>query len=444
MGADDDVARRAYEAAVEAVNLGKRILLLGLSLGWEPPNATSVSAYASVNLADYDVVIANVDVDGVAGTINKDQVARLITTGGDLVVIGAPTGADESFLPGQPLLVRRESVDTVQACDNEIARAFETGISLVRRSDYVVSRPLPNPADGAFDHANAAQEPGSSLSLESWIPLARGRQGDPVAVAVIARRYSDGQWSNVGRIAWLGRPSNGTPEEMAEAVLAHLYLRTRKSPPPPWLADSALPAHARALASVDDAQRTVDTAAAHLAERVEEAEYEGRWEPLLYADGPELEVVVSRALASFGADVATPADGGIEDLRMTTPDGETLYVVEVKGATGSLKVENLRQAADWRLRAVEAGFMDARSLVIANPMRRVDPAIRQADESFPHSCMAATGALQVVVISTRQIYEIIRRAQSGDAAAHDEFWTALASTTHGLVDLAEFTPGGGS
>ena len=41
----------------------------------------------TVNLADFDVVIANLEGPGVAGQLLKEQVARLIATGGSLFAI---------------------------------------------------------------------------------------------------------------------------------------------------------------------------------------------------------------------------------------------------------------------------------------------------------------------------------------------------------------------
>ena len=149
-------------------------------------------------------------------------------------------------------------------------------------------------------------------------------------------------------------------------------------------------------------------------------------------------VVVRDALASLGGVALLATETGKEDLRLTTPDG-AFFVVEVKGASGSLKVDDLRQAAHWRVGATSDETPEVRALVVSNPLRMIAPALRIESESFPHSCMERANTLGVAVLSTRQIYEALRREQTGESDAPASLWRALADCRHSLVDFPLFT-----
>jgi hypothetical protein len=191
--------------------------------------------------------------------------------------------------------------------------------------------------------------------------------------------------------------------------------------------------------AVEGAERVVHDAKERLAEAEAAAEAAGQWEPLLYADGDELEVVAEAALRELGGRTALPSEGGIEDLRLETPGG-TRYVVEIKGSTGGLKLDNLRQVVDWRTAAIAHGAdAGTRALVIANPFRLVAPEARLVSECFHPNVLGRAEALAVVVLSGRQLYEAIRGVQSGESP-EDRLWVTIEGTPYGLVDLPEFAP----
>jgi hypothetical protein len=430
-----------FDYAVEAANLRRRVLLLGFDLGWAPVNSFSAAPGDPINVADFDVVVINIDRENVAASVEKAAVARLLASGGGLFVVGAPDGLNAGFLPGGAIQVRREAVETVVPVEHESFRRLFPALRRMQRADYVVARPLPPTDDAEFVAANSAHAPGTTLFLTPWQPLAVGRQGDPIAFGLTAARVSNDNTPAVrlGGIVWLGRPSVGTAEELVEVILADLYSRRRHSERPAWMDECALPKRESALAAEAEARRIREVAEADLAARTLRAEREACWEPLLYADGSELEDIVFNAVAELGATASRPRREGTQDIDLTTPRGST-FVVEVKGATGSLKVANLRQAADWRLRAIEHGARGVRSLVVANPLRGLDPRSRSAAESFPTACMEAATPLEVTVVSTRQIYEALRHKQLGDDPQVESFWTAIEVQDHGFALFPEFLP----
>jgi hypothetical protein len=205
MGIDPAASQRAFDLAARMANLRKRILLLGLDLGWAPAESTSRSPGDSMNIADYDVVIANVDMPGVAGMLAKNDVARLVASGGSLFLVGAPLGIPLDFLPGGTIIVREEPVETVTPSSDADGR-YEPVVSLIRRADYSVQRPLPSPDDHAFQQAIVAVDT-HTIVMGGWVTLAAGRQGDPVAFGVFPGFWrATPDTPALGEIVWLGRP----------------------------------------------------------------------------------------------------------------------------------------------------------------------------------------------------------------------------------------------
>ncbi len=437
---DPATVQLAYDLSVRMANLRKRILLLGLDLGWVPSGSTSRAPGDVVNIADFDVVIANIDAPGIAGMLGKSQLARLVASGGALFVVGAPLGIGLDFLPGAPIVVRAEPVETVTPSSGPHAEPFQPVVSLVRRAEYSIQRPMPAPDDIAFQQAIGAVDT-HPLVMGAWVPIAVGRQGDPVAFGLFPTFWrAESDTPTLGAIVWLGRPSESTPEDMADSLLANVLSRPRRSVLPIWLATCALPERTAALEAVSTAGQAVEAATASLGDANARAEDAARWEPLLYADGPELETVVAAALAELGGTTTAPVVEGIEDLDLITPSGVE-FVVEVKGTSNSLKVANLRQVVDWWTRAIAGGANPGtRKLVVSNPLRLESMDSRASSDCFPHNCMAVAETLGVVVLSTRQIYEAIRQLQLGIPSAREDYWSSIEATGHGLVATAEFAP----
>lgn len=183
-------------------------------------------------------------------------------------------------------------------------------------------------------------------------------------------------------------------------------------------------------------QKTIADAQSRLPDAKKREAYAARFRALLFEGDDALELIVLEALGLLGGTVVEPTKKGIEDGRVTSPDG-TLYMIEVKGLTGELKRAHVRQLQDWVTAAQTDEDLDCRGLLVANVYRDRPP-----DERAPAitgQVVKAARRVSHAVITTVQLFQSIADLENG-TLTEDMFWQAV-SDARGLVDLPGLTSG---
>jgi hypothetical protein len=151
---------------------------------------------------------------------------------------------------------------------------------------------------------------------------------------------------------------------------------------------------------------------------------------LLYEKGKDvLEPVVRETLRTLGARVADPEVEGIEDGKLFRDEGAA--VLEIKGRTGPIKQDDVRQIVQWASDAKLKDGTDYKALIIGNP--HCDKPLKDRGEVLaPNAATYATNRA-VAVVTTAQLFEALRQEQSGtfDGA---RFWRTVFDTS-GVADL---------
>jgi hypothetical protein len=143
-----------------------------------------------------------------------------------------------------------------------------------------------------------------------------------------------------------------------------------------------------------------------------------------------LEPVVREALASLGASVTVPEQAGLEDGRLVDSAGRAA-MLEIKGKTGALGVEDVRQLDGWIRNAMADEGWEGKGVIVANLKLSEPPDTR--DEVVAPNALTFAKRVEIGILTTPQLYEALRRDQEGTLDRH-EFWEAVFSA-NGLVGL---------
>lgn len=272
-------------------------------------------------------------------------------------------------------------------------------------------------------------------------PMASSRDGRPIAVAMelIAREDRDYQgYLDVKRSSpiFVLPTIYGVPAgEVVNLILQHRYGFEITTKAPEWSGAYVLMSHAPVLGELGTLREAIADAEARLPDLIKREEYAARFQGLLYEGDDALEPLVREALTILGGRVAEPIKKGIEDGRVTDPDGN-LYMIEIKGLTREVKRAHVRQLQDWVTAAQTDEDLDCRGLLVANVYRTQAPGERAAP--ITGEVVKAVRRVSHAVITTTQLFQALADLEAGTLTS-EIFWKAIADA-EGLVDLPELRP----
>jgi len=422
----------------------RRVLVLGSA-----PHSKEVTAYLwqqvppHLAIANFDTVVVDVDALTEAwppggqtpGWLPQSRAfaALFCAPGSHAIVIGTPPARPDlqAVISGWfPLLPhhRDEELEFVDSVEQAWAFYFD----LVRRWGFNWSPEIALeriPSTAAYV-GSAGLTRSHTCLYPDLIPAAKTRFGRLVAFSILYGLATADERGRVvpsggpaGLLTWLPPPTNVSTHEAIDAILQHRCDIALRSVRPPWTADFLLPQIKSARVSSEVALDAVERAAAEAEDAAMNVEEEERFLALLYAKDEELEDVVTRTLEILGGTVHPPTGKGVEDGFVESPDGRR-GVLEIKGASGAIKQEHVRQCSHWVDNSLERGDGRVHSgMLIGNPWRTRPPSERR---DFLGSKASARFA-QVKglrCISSLDLFEALRRHQDG-TLDREAFWNAV-------------------
>ena len=443
----------------------RKILVLGT-----PVRLQGVTSYAwdalpeALNAADFDTVILDFselpsrgpEEDALALRLDRlpeaGDFSRLIfSEGGRVVAIGNPTRRlpGESPTPFGPRRVyadvtwwlpvqlhSREAIGDVMHVETDWWQFWFD--ALPEYSWHFTGDPTPL-ADSVWQLKAAV--PWAQGAVAKIAPLATTRTGEALGaqVTVVAMGPVAGSRSSTpelraeeapGRIFWLPTPTDVSPWERISMLLSKLEDIEVATPAPEWIDAWRLPAQIDAERAVTSARESVAEAEATLTAAEELARVESRFSRLLYEQGKDaLEPIVREALELLGVVVQAPAREGIEDGRLTMPDG-TPAMLEIKGKRGQLKVDDVRQLDDWMRTAMAEEEWDGKGIIVANLKLDLPPNERN-DVVAPQALKFAE-RVGIAILTTHELHAAIEEVQRGSFDVKS-FWDRVRSAK-GLLD----------
>lgn len=188
-------------------------------------------------------------------------------------------------------------------------------------------------------------------------------------------------------------------------------------------------AYRREIAALEQERRALEGRISEARIRAVDAE---RPRQLLYEKGKHvLEPVVRETLRVLGGRVEDPKIEGIEDGTLYRAEGQA--VLEIKGRTGPIKQDDVRQIVQWATDAKLRDGLEYKPIIVGNPS--CDKPLGQRSEILaPNGATYARNG-GVAVVTTAQLFEAICQQQSG---TFDEarFWQTIFQTT-GVAELDE-------
>jgi hypothetical protein len=411
----------------------KKILVLGSgphsrmvrSIPWQSPKV-------DLNVADYEVVIVNLaesagEVGLGAGALEWmfkwQQWARLLfSPGAEVVVVGHPRSGSPAanhfrdVLPSIPIIETSESGTEIR----DVHPSFAEYMAKVKRwRAYARAEIVPLRGQSGEYLREIAH--GISAVETTFQPHAYTLFRTAVAFSLefTARR---GDEKLLGHLLWYPESTKVTPAEAVDLVLRSRYQVGAGSEPPPWTSSYPLPRATTAREEVARYEGLLRDAGRALEGAQRLAEDESRYFRLLFDHGEDgLEPIVRAALRLLGATVEDPVERGKADGRLTDPFGRRA-ILEVKGLTGSISRDDIRQLQDWWNEAVTNESFDGKGILIANTYRTVPPPER--GRAFPEDCVGAAKRFHQSLVSTTQLFRALADLQAG---RFDQklFWDAV-------------------
>ncbi len=237
-----------------------------------------------------------------------------------------------------------------------------------------------------------------------------------------------------GPVIWLPPPTEITAEEAINLILKERNGLRFEKVAPEWITAYQLPAEVPIEAEMRRLREEIRQLEAAYLLTEQQLKTEARFRKLLYEQGEDaLEPVVRDALRLLGAHVIDPVRRGVEDGTLVDPFGRG-GLLEIKGRSGPLKFEDVRQLDFWvRSKLAEEDAVAPKGVLIANLFCSNPPGRRGV--VFPDNCVRAAQRLEICLVTTTQLFNALLLHQQGILDV-ERFWNAVYNT-NGVCLLPE-------
>jgi hypothetical protein len=260
-----------------------------------------------------------------------------------------------------------------------------------------------------------------------------------VAYTRTVGRYSDQPDPSSGQVVarsspvfWLPKPDRVSAEESIDTILRERFGIALVTRVPDWASSYSLPDEAPIAESISTLERERSDLEHRISEVRAAANSAAKPRLLLYEKGREaLEPVVREVLRELGSRVEEPEANGIEDGMLFCQYGSA--VLEIKGRTGPIKQDDVRQVVQWAGDARLRDGVEYKPLIVGNAHCETPLEERGAPLAPNAERYAINGS--VAVVTTAQLFEALRRKQAG---SFDEatFWKTVFES-NGLARLPQ-------
>jgi hypothetical protein len=451
-----DLVRREEVEETTAQN-ARRILVLGSA-----PHSRLVTAHPwdklpeDLNVADYDAVILNLvplldpgfrkSIDLKTLPSFRSFARLLFSAGSEIIAIGMP-GLD---IGGNPyrritwwLPIKPTSVWDGGEEIRNVNPAFEFYFRHVRKW-FFHFRPMFEKAGTQEEYLEAVHPGLDRLETEGW-PIAETRFQGSIAMSLFFTAYPSTSFRGEravelfpeprrsGRVIWLPPTTEISHYEAVNLILQEQYGLALEHTPPEWVSGYKLPEQLPIEEEVERLEEDIRRLDKELEERRNLLAEAKRFQGLLYEQGRDaLEPIVRQALRELGAEVYDPEDPGGDDGRMTDPLGHK-YTLEIKGRTGALKIDDVRQLRQWVDDAESLDDRLSKGLLVANLWCN-DP-LNQRERLVPRHQARTAKRWGQCVLTTAQLFRALCDHQRGELDSA-RFWNSLHET-NGVSTLAE-------
>ncbi len=393
----------------------RRVLVVGarpsqavVSLTWEQFRDSEA------NIADYSVVVLvldsydlpGADINFVASALSQRYDRFMAGPQTELVIVGwnPRVGKLISGL-GLGLAFEAETGDYITNPEPE----FATYLGLVDRYSFLIRL--------AESRVSASASP---------LLMAAGR--DMLGVAYEA--------TNSSRVVILPGPTKRSLDEGIEVLLSENYgIKHGPTPEPEWLSEITLPEEEGLRTELDQVVAELEPLSMRKSEIGASLAVTRRPLGILYETGEPLETLVRDVLLGLGATGQDHEDVGSHDGEFLTPNG-TKIVIEVKGVSGSLKLEHSRQLTDWVSTAAfvaeDAEPEPVKGLLIGNAFKAT-PLDERAADDFTVACVVHAQREGHCLITTTQLLDALREVQ--ERTFDPAGWWEAVENTSGLFEL---------
>ena len=297
--------------------------------------------------------------------------------------------------------------DYLRAVTNQ-ADDIEVGLEPIARTRY--EKPI-----GFRVHLRAVTH---TRSLSSFSSIA---EPDPTSRKVVLE---------ASPIFWLPTPDRVGVEEAIDILLRERYGIAQEARVPEWAAAFSLPEEAPIAAEIAGLERDRREVEQQISAARGRAVRAARVRLLLYEKGKDvLEPVVRETLRALGARVEDPEAEGIEDGKLFRDEGRA--VLEIKGRSGPIKQDDVRQVVQWASDAKLKDGVEYKPLIIGNP--HCDTPLEERREILAPNAAKYAANGGVAVITTVQLFEALRQKQAGTFAGA-RFWKTVFATS-GVTEL---------
>jgi hypothetical protein len=214
--------------------------------------------------------------------------------------------------------------------------------------------------------------------------------------------------------------------------LRRLLERPIEESPPRWVGEYTLPGLADLEATSAAADEALEAAQAKAAEARARLIELDKYRRLLWQEGKYgLEAVARQAFAALGYSLSD----NLDEPCVLFSSGEQL-LIEIEGSPAAVGME-----AHYRLRRrLEEAIAEGRphkGLVLVNGYRLTAPESRETE--YVDALRIAAESMRYCLLTTSQLFEVLRRHMEGDRQVAQALWQRLMSC-EGVFDLEDLPP----
>lgn len=235
------------------------------------------------------------------------------------------------------------------------------------------------------------------VALKLWLAfhrVLRDRYGERVVTREPERKS--------GELVLLPEPTDVSDRDAVNVLLESFFGIPRESMPPEWTDEVRLPGE-EALIKEDEKHAASVHELSEKRERIAKGISDLReYKRLLYETGPALEAICKRVLSELGASVRE-AEVAQEDFVIEWNGLKA--VVEVKGHTRTVKVDDLRQLGHYRDEYRIKNGKEIKGILLGNAWRLEHPGRRTGRQEFTRDAIEYATSRGITLVTTTALYD---------------------------------------